>query len=284
MATVTTTTALSPAQRRPERRPRAALLGAWPGDAVLGLLGVLVTIGGWQAASVLGILPASVVPSATGVAAGAAGLAVDAEFWVMLQLTLSSWAAGLALAFALAVPLGLLIGTSRFLDESTRAVIEFLKPIPPIALIPLGLLLWGPSTTMKLTLIVFGALWPLLTQVLYGVRDIDQMTVAMSRTYHLGWLRTLTHVRVPAVLPFVLTGLRVSSAIALIVTVVTEMLGGVPGLGRGIMDAQSTNALPRMYALIVVTGLVGLLVNGGFRLVERRLLRWHPSQRGRATR
>ncbi|KAE8765651.1 ABC transporter permease subunit [Georgenia thermotolerans] len=203
----------------------------------------------------------------------------NATFWDKFGATTFSWSVGLAITAAVAVPLGLLIGSSRVLLESTSAVIEFLKPIPPIALIPLGLLMWGPALEMKLTLIVFGAMWPVLTQVVYGIREVDDVALSMARTYQLGRWQTITRIVVPSVLPFVAPGLRVSASIALIIAFVTEMVGGTEGLGQMLVAAQSSNAIAQMYALVVLTGLMGLAVNAAFRATEALMLRWHPSNR-----
>jgi ABC-type nitrate/sulfonate/bicarbonate transport system permease component len=215
----------------------------------------------------------------TSVAGAYQHLVSDPTFWSSLGHTVSSWLTGCLLSCLIAIPLGILIGTSRFADDSTRGVLEFLKPIPPIALIPVALLVWGPSTTMKLTLIAFGATRVLLIQVVYGVRAVDQVALSMARSYRLGRVQTLRRVVLPGMSPYIVTGLRVSAAVALIVTIVTEMVGGVPGLGQGILEAQNANALPRMYAMILLSGALGLAANGAFELIERQLLRWHPSRR-----
>lgn len=258
------------------RRPRRVRVSS---NLVLGVCGVMITLVAWQVASLVQVLPDSTIPSATSVFSHYAELGVDPEFWASLGATVSSWILGCFLASIIAFPLGLFIGSSRFADESSTVLVEFLKPIPPIALIPLGLLLWGPSPTMKLTLITFGALWPLMTQVIYGVRAVDQLAVTMARSYRLGPFQTLAKVVLPGILPYALTGLRLSAAIALMVTIVVEMVGGVPGIGQDILQAQNGNSLSRMYALIILSGLLGLIVNGAFQLLERRVLRWHPSQR-----
>ena len=219
------------------------------------------------------------MPPASQVFSAWPGLAATAAFWSAIGHTVSSALAGLGIVVLVAVPLALGIGLSRGVRESTWLVIEFLKPIPPVAMIPLGLLLWGPSETMKLALIAFGALWPFLTQMVYGIGQVDHVALDMARSYRLrGWL-TASRVIMPGLLPFAATGLRVSASIAVVVSVVTELIGGAAGLGREIVIAQSAGNLPGMYALILTTGVLGLLINGAFAAAERPLLFWHPSQR-----
>lgn len=273
-ATISAGESASATPRRSFRIPRMMT-----GDVALGAVGIVLALTGWQVSSATGLLPSDTIPSMLTVVSALGDLVGDTVFWADLQNTVMTWVWGCVLTCAIALPVGLAIGTSRFVDDSTRLLVEFLKPIPPIALIPLGLLLWGPSPTMKLTLVTFGALWPLLIQVVYGVRSVDRVALAMARSYRLGRMQTLTRVVVPGISPYVLTGLRVAASIALIVTIVVEMVGGVPGVGQAIVQAQNAGALPRMYALIVVTGLLGVFVNGAFQVTERRLLRWHPSHR-----
>jgi ABC-type nitrate/sulfonate/bicarbonate transport system permease component len=279
-----TTASRVPSVQRRSPSPSLRLVGSRGRDLALGAAGVALVLVGWQLASVTGLLPADTVPSMLTVLSALGDLREDPVFWGDLQNTVMTWLWACVLTCVIALPVGLAIGTSRFVDDSTRTLVEFLKPIPPIALIPLGLLLWGPSATMKLTLVTFGAIWPLLIQVVYGVRAVDRVALAMARSYRLGRLQTLTRVVVPGISPYVVTGLRVSAAIALIVTIVVEMVGGVAGIGQGIVQTQNASALPRMYALIIVTGLMGVIVNGGFQALEGRLLRWHPSHRSEARR
>lgn len=245
----------------------------------LGPLTVVAVLGLWEVASRAGILPPASIPPATEVMAAFGSQLLELQFWQALWNTLSVAMLGLLLIAVIATPLALLIGMSRDVQESTWFPIEFLKPIPPVALIPLGLLLWGPTPGMKLFLVVFGAIWPLLTQLVYGFKEIDGVARDMSRSYRLGRWLTTTRVIIPSILPFGATGLRVSASIAVIIAVVAEMIGGVSGLGQDIVVAQSANAMPRMYALIFAAGLLGLFVNFIFAMAEKPLLFWHPSQR-----
>ncbi|MHB1533605.1 MAG: ABC transporter permease [Acidimicrobiales bacterium] len=249
---------------------RQALPATITGAAALGL---------WQILATTGALPRTSFPSMT-VTAGALGAQLaSGSFWLAVAHTVEGWGLGLLLAGLIAIPVGLLLGLVRFLRESSFVVIEFLKPIPPVALVPLALLLWGPSLRMKLFLVAFGAMWPLLTQVLYGVRDVDPVALEVARSYRLDRRQTLTKVVLPSVLPFIATGLRVAASIALIVDIVAELVGGAPGLGTSILSAESGGALPQMYADIIFSGLLGLGVSMLFSVTQRPFLRWHPSGR-----
>lgn len=249
-------------------------------DHALGIGTVVGVLLLWQLLSVTGTLDDQVLPSASSVLGELGHLLGTADYWAALWATLSSALTGLALVVLLGTVAAMLIGLLRFVEQSTWIVVEFLKPIPPIALIPLGLLLWGPSTTMKVTLITFGALWPFMTQMVYGIRQTNAVALDMARSYRLGWWLTTTRIVVPTLLPYALTGLRISASIAIIVSVVTELIGGAEGIGQTIAVAQVNNLLPTMYAYILTAGLLGVAVNLVFPMLEKPLLFWHPSQRG----
>jgi len=250
------------------------------GRIVYGVIAVAVAIVAWGAGSAAGMLPATVIPGPIEVGSSFVAQIVTIGFWSAIGETLLTVLIGLVIVLVIATPLSIVMGRFTLIRESLWAVIEFLKPIPPVALIPLTLLLWGISPTMKLFLVVFGAVWPLLTQMTYGVREADGVALAMARSYRLGGWRTTRSLIVPSLLPFTATGLRVSAAIALIISVVTEMITGAAGIGKSITLAQVSGQLAPMYALIITTGLLGLGLNAVFRLGERWLLFWHPSQRG----
>lgn len=281
MTTTATPVPSAPARVRPApvRGRRRGPANTPSGRFILGAAAVVVAFAAWEVLSRTGAIPAGAIPPASAVLAEFAAQVVLPGFWASLWDTVSVALLGLVLIVAVASPLALLIGLVRPFAESTWFLVEFLKPIPPVALIPLGLLLWGPSPGMKLFLIVLGAIWPLLTQLVYGVKEVNGVATDMARSYRLGWWLTTSRLVGPSILPFALTGLRISAAIAIIIAVVTEMIGGAAGLGQDIVVAQSAGALAEMYALILTAGLLGLALNAAFRAAEKPLLFWHPSVR-----
>ncbi|HET8754913.1 MAG TPA: ABC transporter permease [Solirubrobacteraceae bacterium] len=204
---------------------------------------------------------------------------VTAEFWTAVGNTMQGWALGLAIACAIAIPVGIVIGSSGLLYRSVRAVIEFLRPIPSVALIPLAVLIWGSGLESKVFLAAFAATWPLLMQTLYGVQDVDPVATDTARSFGFSRLPRLLYVTLPSAVPYIATGVRISAAVALILAVTAELVIGSPGLGREINIARQSEAVDIMYALIAVTGLLGWGVNIVFAQIERRVLHWHPSQR-----
>ena len=201
------------------------------------------------------------------------------DFWSAVVNTLQGWALGLGLAILLAVPSGILVGSSRLAYRALRVPIEFLRPIPSVALIPLAVLVYGTGLESKVFLAVFAAFWPLFVQTLYGVQDVDPVVTDTARSFGLGRFERIWRIRLPAAVPYIATGVRISSAVALILAVTAELVIGSAGLGRSISVAQSGGAIDVMYALIIATGMLGWLLNILATRGERRVLHWHPSQR-----
>lgn len=258
------------------------LLRRVPSSFWLGLAGVAVVLVVFEAASRLELLPPLWFPPVTVVFAALIGLLPTGAFWVEVGQTLQGWALGMAIATGLGVPVGMLIGSIEPVYRALRAIIEFLRPIPSVALIPAAVLLFGIGTGMKVFLAAFAALWPILFQALYGVKDVDPELKETARAYGLGPVARFVEIILPSTAAYIATGLRISSAIALILVVTAELVVGAPGLGQSIMAAQTAAQIPAMYALIAVTGIIGWLLNGAFQRLEVWVLRWHPSQREEA--
>lgn len=225
------------------------------------------------------MIPERLFPSFSATLAAILVEAATPSFWADLQSTLQGWAIGLALAALVAIPAGILIGSSRPGYRAMRALIEFLRPIPSVALIPLAVLVYGAGFKTKLFLVVFASFWPILFQAVYGVQDVDPVADDTARSFGFGRLRRLYLVTLPSAAPYIATGLRISSAVALILAVTAELVVGAPGIGKSISAAQSGGDYPLMYGLIIVAGVLGLVLNSVFTQLEARLLRWHPSQR-----
>jgi ABC-type nitrate/sulfonate/bicarbonate transport system permease component len=203
----------------------------------------------------------------------------EASFWTASLHTLEGWALGLGIAAAAAIPLGLLIGSIRLLYRAVRVPIEFLRPVPSVALIPLVILIYGAGLESKVFLAAFASFWQLILQTMYGVQDVDPVATDTARSFGFTRFRRLVYVTLPSAVPYIATGLRISSAVALILAVTAELVIGSAGLGREINVARAGGNVELMYALIIMAGLLGWLLNLGFVWIERRVLHWHPSQR-----
>lgn len=244
-------------------------------------ISVGIVLGLLEAASRLGVVPPDSFPPITRDFEALGRLAGEGSFWTAVAQTLQGWAIGLGIAAALAIPLGILLGAAQLAYQSLRGVIEFLRPIPSVALIPLAVLLYGTGLQSKVFLVAFAAFWPILMQTLYGVHDVDPVATDTARSFGFGRFARLRRVTLPSAVPYIATGIRISSSVALILAITAELVIGAPGLGRSINVARSGGAYDVMYALIIATGLLGWTLNALVASVERRVLRWHPSQRSR---
>lgn len=252
---------------------------AFAAGSMRGLIGLLAF------AAVLEILPRAglvsplYLPPLSAILAALAGEASHGNFWTAFALTLRSWALGLAIAIALGTVLGFAIGSSGALRRLTASTIDLLRPIPSVALIPLAVLLYGSTIRSTLLLVVYASVWQVLIQVLYGVQDVDPVARQTAHAYRFSRWGKIRYVLWPTTLPYLMTGIRLAAAVALILTITSELIIGTPGLGREIAVAQSSGAVAIMYAYVVVTGLVGVAVNLAARFLERRVMHWHPSIR-----
>lgn len=241
--------------------------------------GVAVALVAFEVAPRVGLLPRSSFPPVSETFAALADLATTAELWRAAGDTLDAWARAIVIAALVAVPLGLAIGASRVGALLARLTVEFLRPIPSVALIPILVLVYGSEPSLKVALGVFGATFPLLFQAMYGIADVDPVAKETARSFGIGWSGRLRWIVLPSCAPYLATGLRISASVALILVVTGEFIVGVPGLGREVLVAYSSGAFDIMYAYIVVAGLLGLALNLCFHAAERRVLSWHPSQR-----
>lgn len=248
-------------------------------DWALPALGVAVVLVLCELVSRTELIERRYFPPVSEMLRALADLLTDAALWDAVGQTLEGWALGLGIAIAIAIPVGIVVGSGYLLYRSVRFVVEFLRPIPSVALVPLAVLVYGTGLKSKVFLAAFAALWPLLMQTLYGVRDVDPVATDTARSFGFGRWRRLWRVSLPSALPYIATGVRISSAVALILSVTAELVIGSPGLGREINLARQGGAVDTMYALIIVTGVLGWTLNVAVARLERAMLHWHPSHR-----
>jgi ABC-type nitrate/sulfonate/bicarbonate transport system permease component len=275
------TTATAAAE--PQGNPRARLRIGSLGEGALVLLSIAAALALWEVVSRTGLISETDLPSMSTTMRELWELMHTRAFWSDFLYTLRGWALGLAIATALAVPIGILLGSSDFAASAFRVPIEFLRPIPSAVVIPLLFLTFGTSLKSELFLAAFGAFWPLLVQTIYGVRDVDPVTIDTARSFGLGKVERLYRITLPSALPYVATGLRISSSVALILAFTAELFMGTPGLGQATNYASSYALTDQLYAIAIATGFLGLGIHLVMSALERRILRWHPSQRSAAS-
>ncbi|WP_160142511.1 ABC transporter permease [Arthrobacter sp. SLBN-100] len=206
-----------------------------------------------------------------------AELLTDALFLRDVGTTAWATVVGLAVAMLISIPLGIIMGSSRIAYAASRGIVELLRPIPSVALIPLAILLYGGGLNMKVSLIVYASVWPILFNAIYGAHDVEPLAKDTARSFGVNRLGTLWKVTLPHAAPFIATGVRVSAAIALVLAISAEFLaGGSGGLGSWMLKVSSVSGETGLiFAGITIAGLMGLALNGLLALVERRLFPWH---------
>lgn len=262
---------LVPPAPAPSRGRQSSLL--------LGVAGVLGFIGIWELVSRTGIVDSTYLPPFSTVAGEVVDLLSTGEFWSALGDTMRSWAIGLALSLVAGVVLGIVIGSSRFLRTWTSSTIEFLRPIPSVALIPIAIVVFSITSSATVFIVVWACFWVILVHVTSGVADVDPVAQDTARSYGLTWWWRARYVTWPTALPYLMTGVRMSGTIALVVAITIELVVGTPGLGDLLARNQSAGNVDTVYALALLAGFLGLALNAAMQSVERAALRWHPSVR-----
>jgi len=257
---------------------RITIARAWRGVSALGgTLGLLVV---FEVLSRVGLLPSKFLPPPSEVIVTLIQLLGTGKAWAAIGLTLLGWALGLGIAVVVAIPLGTLFGVNEWAYRATRVIVEFLRPVPSVALVPLAYLVFKPGTIEgKVFLAAFAATWPVLVQTIYGVRAINPLQLDTARSFQIGGWSTFTRVVVPGAVPYLATGIRIASSVALILAVTGEIIMGSPGVGFQINLASQGGAVREMYAFVVISGIIGLILNAAFAALERRVLHWHASHR-----
>jgi ABC-type nitrate/sulfonate/bicarbonate transport system permease component len=202
---------------------------------------------------------------------------LSGEMGEELGATLRRTLTGYALAVAIAIPLGALMGSNRFVFYLLEPITELLRPIPTAAYVPIAILLLGIGDQMKIAVVTVACFFPVLLNTYGGVRACDPILVDTGRTFGFGPLARLRKIVLPTAIPEILTGMRVSLGIALIVGIVAEMLAGNDGIGYMILNSQQVFRVAPMFAAIFTLAIVGYLLNYIFVRVEAHLLRWRPS-------
>ncbi len=183
--------------------------------------------------------------------------------------------AGWIAASVVGIVLGVALGRSRTATEFLDPLLQFGRAIPPPTLIPFFIIVFHIADSMYIAVIAFGVIWPVLLNTIDGARTVDSVQLDTAKVFGIsGWLR-LWQVILPAAAPKIFAGLRVSLSLALILMVISELVGSTAGIGDQLVNAQRGFQLPEMWAGIVLLGILGLLFNGVFVLVERRVLAWH---------
>ncbi|WP_199260444.1 ABC transporter permease [Paracoccus binzhouensis] len=265
----------------PRRRPasRRVLPPAPPLRAFLSRYGLVIGfLLLWEAASRLGWVSAAVLPPLEQVAAAlwdglASGALVD-------DIAASLQRAGIAFAAAvgLGIPLGLLMGQLGPVERALDPLLQLFRQTSALALYPVFILLLGLGETSKVFVIFWATLFPILLATIGGVKEVDRKLIEMAQSYGAGQLQVFRRVVLPASVPSIFVGLRLSATTALLLLIAAEMIGANKGIGFQVMNAQYNFQIPLMFAAIFLLAGLGLAANGLLVWLQRRLCRWSLDQ------
>jgi ABC-type nitrate/sulfonate/bicarbonate transport system permease component len=249
---------------------RRILVGAGPLLAV-GML--------WEIASRLGVVNSLFLPPVSRILGALVDGVVAGTLPRALIVTCGRFVLGYLAAAFFGVTIGFLMGRYRALYALLGPLVEVMRPIPSAALIPIAILFLGIADSMKIAVIAIGSLWPILLNALEGVREIDPLLIDTGRTLRLSPVQLDAKLVLPAALPFVFAGLRISLGVALILAITVEMISGESGLGFLVIDCERSFRYPLMYAGVLTLGVLGFCVNYGFVGIQKRVLFWSNQAR-----
>ncbi|GLY35485.1 nitrate ABC transporter permease [Amycolatopsis sp. NBRC 101858] len=243
-----------------------------------GLVGFLLL---WEVVVQVGLVSKTFIPPPSVVLVTVGDLLGDADFIRDVIATMLAWLIAILIAIVAGVLAGLLLGSVPVLRTATAAIVEFLRPIPVTALVPLVLLVIGSGPDAKISLAVYASLWPIMFNTIYGMGEIDPVLMETARACGTSRFRILSSVALPQTAPFVFTGIRLSATIALIAVVSVEFLAGSEvGLGNFILVASTGSVrFDLVLAGTVVAGVLGYLINEGLEQLGKRLFRWSSIDR-----
>lgn len=245
--------------------------------AAVGLVAVAAVA---ELVSATRLVDPQLVPSVFTVLRRFGELAVDPEFLGGVGTTLMAWLLGLVCAIVVAVPVGVLLGALPGVNAAARILVEFLRPIPSVALIPLAIILFGGGTTMTGSLVFYASLWPILINTVYALQDVDPMAKDTLRAFGFGPLALLWRVALPSAAPFVATGVRLAASIGIVVVISAELLsGGNSGIGVFLLKSQTAAGhTDVILAGALWAGVIGLVINALLVRAERSAFAWFHKQ------
>lgn len=206
-------------------------------------------------------------------------LALDGQLAEHLLASIGRSAAGFAISVAVAVPLGLLIGWYAPLAKFLQPLLELARNTAALALLPVFTLLLGIGELSKVSLVVYACVWPVLLNTIAGVNSVDPLLVKAARSLSLSSPRLFRKVILPSAVPTVFTGIRMAASYSILVLIAAEMVGAKAGLGYLINTSQVNFQIAQMYAGIIAVSVLGLIVNQGFVVLERRFSTWRPKEK-----
>lgn len=240
----------------------------------IGLIVFIVLIALAEAGTRAGIISALTLPRPSQVFAAFVELYQSGLLWKHLWPSLSRLAVGALIGASSGIVIGVLIGLFSYVRSGLVPLVAAIFPIPKIALLPLFVIWFGIDEGSKYALIAFGTFTPTVVATYGAVDNVDRTLIRMGQSFGLSWLSIVRKIVLPGAMPGILSGLRISLSIAIILLVAAEMLGAEYGIGAYILQAGSLYDLERLFAGVVMLSCLGVLVSGAISLIERRVLAW----------
>jgi ABC-type nitrate/sulfonate/bicarbonate transport system permease component len=248
----------------------------WRRDSRLnGLLVLMAMLPAWELVSRAELVNPLFFPAMTKIIRSFFELSITGAIPLQIVLSLKRAAAGYFLAAAVFIPLGIGMGLWRRIYDIFELVIELARPVPPPVIVPVAMLFFGIGDEMKVFVIFFSCAWPILLNTYDGVRGIDPVLLNTARTFGLSRWRTISRVVLPATSPQIMTGMRISLAITLILVVISEMVGSTDGIGYFILDSQRRFKVSQMYAGMLALAILGYALNQLFLVFYNWVMAWH---------
>jgi ABC-type nitrate/sulfonate/bicarbonate transport system permease component len=244
------------------------------GFLLLAALGVL-----WEAVVRLNVVDTPTLPALTSVLLAFWQLLIDGTFAAVFLPSLERLFIGYFIACAVAVVLGVAMGFNRWIFRLFEPLVEILRPIPSPAYVPMAILFLGIGNQMKIFMVAFASFFPVLLNTISGVMNVERVLIDTGRTFGLSRAQMITKVVLPSASVYIMTGMRISLAVALIVTVLAEMVTGNDGIGFFILSSQRSFHIAEMYAAVIALAIVGYALNHLFLFIEGHLLAWNVGLR-----
>jgi ABC-type nitrate/sulfonate/bicarbonate transport system permease component len=246
-------------------------------DRVLAVISIGGALSLWALVAHLGLVNKILLPSPADILTALVEAGADGTLWTNVYASFLRVLEGFVLGFAFAVPIGALMGNSRYFDGLAEPLVELIRPIPPIAVIPIAILWFGIGELSKVFIIAYGAFFPVLVNTIAGFREVDPVLVRAARMLGANRWQVFRDVVLRSALPFIIVGARLGMGFAFIVLVAAELIASSEGLGYMINDARYNFRTDRVFLGMILIGVLGFLLNKILIEIERYLLRWRTT-------
>lgn len=241
---------------------------------ITGCISVAIVIGLWEFLSATGRVNALLLPTPVAVFQAAVMMTQNGTLPIDTAVSLGRVLVGFLAALVIAVPLGVLMGLSRVVYDAINPLIEVVRPVPPIAIIPIAMLWFGIGESSKIFLIAYGAFFPILLNTIAGFRAIDPVHIRAVQSLGATRWQVIRHVVMLSAFPYIVVGARLGMAMGFIVLVAAELIAADAGLGFLIQDARQHFMTDQIFVGIIAIGIVGLILNQSLLVLEQRIVPW----------